>query len=330
MLKAEPAFLIRRENLLAYLQQPLPIVISIHPMNYNQYFQPELSPEYLKFFASSFDNSMRVWNEFFVNIVSPPLTGTTEDSFHAFWDALIVKPVVIGCPDGVYNRNTSRHTSTGLFRPDTSYLLNGACLMRGEEKGPENTEDPAEELVSKLKWSYGDCPYIFGYYATASSVTYCYLYHEENRIKRNDLITCSLKNLEGRMKSFFTGINIGRLLHLLRQNIPATFKEEFVTIHRLDKIIKLEDNEVFVYYSSADPIMYLKSLYEKISVIPFIELLERIDLNKNMVVFRPKGVKYRPRTKKQLIKALCCVLTALKVSIIFHFICFHIVFISKI
>jgi len=123
------------------------------------------------------------------------------------------------------------------------------------------------------------------------------------------------------MKSFFTGINIGRLLHLLRQNIPATFKEEFVTIHRLDKIIKLEDNEVFVYYSSADPIMYLKSLYEKISEIPFIELLERIDLNKNMVIFRPKGIKYKLRTKKQLVKALCCVLTVLNVTSVFHFIC---------
>jgi hypothetical protein len=321
MLKTEPAFLIRRENLLTYLQQPLSNVINIHPMNYNQYFQPELSPMYLKFFASSFDNSVRVWNEFFVNIVNPPQTGTTEDSFHSFWDALIVKPIIIGCPDGVYNRNTSRNTSTGLFRPDISYLIRGACLMRGEEKGPENTENPADELVSKLKWSYGDCPYIFGYYATASNVTYCYLYHEGNTIKRKDLITCSLNSLEGRMKSFLTGINIGRLLHSLRQNIPADFEEEFVTIHRLDKIIKLEDNEVFVYYSSPDPIMYLKKLYEKISGTPFIESLERIDLSKNMVVFSPKGVKYRPRTKKQLVKALFCVLTALNVYIVFHFTC---------
>src|SRR5581483_8939064 len=183
MFREKPTFLISQENLLSFLQRPFPKVINIYPMNYKRYFQSELSPEFLKsFFASSFNASVRVWNEFLVNIVVPPKTGTTEDSFHAFWDALIVKPIVIGCPDGVYNRNTSRHTSTGLFRPDTSYLLNGACLMRGEEKGPENTEDPADELVSKLKWSYGDCPYIFGYYATASSVTYCYLYHEKTEL----------------------------------------------------------------------------------------------------------------------------------------------------
>ncbi len=71
--------------------------------------------------------------------------------------------------------------------------------MREEEKDPENTEDLTDELIFKLKWSYGNCPYIFGYYITASNVIYYYLYHEENSIKRNDLITCSLNNMEVRL-----------------------------------------------------------------------------------------------------------------------------------
>jgi len=87
--------------------------------------------------------------------------------------------------------------------------------MKGEKKGSENTEDPVDELVFKLKWLYRNYSYIFGYYTTASNVIYCYLYHKENSIKRNDLITCSLNNMKGCIKLFLTEINIGQLLHLL-------------------------------------------------------------------------------------------------------------------
>jgi len=322
MLKMIPNFLIHRENLLAYLQRPFLKAIEIHPINYNRYFQPELSTNFLEpFFTSSFNASMRVWNEFLVNISNPPSTGTTEDSFHAFWDALIVKPLIIGCPNGIYNRNTSRHITTGLFRPDTSYLLNGACLMRGEEKGPENTDDPADELISKLTWTYGNCPYIFGYYAITSKVTYCYICYEGNKIERIDLITCSLDSLEGRIKAFLIGINIGRLLPLLRQNIPDSFQEEFIIVHRSNKIVKLGQDKVFKYYPSTNTIMNIKTLYDnKLSEIPFIELLEKVDMNEKVIIFKPKGMKYRPRSKKQLIKALCCVLIALKVQYLLSFI----------
>ncbi|CAI2198079.1 3584_t:CDS:2, partial [Funneliformis geosporum] len=251
----KPEYIPARNNLLNYLQQPYFQPIEIYPTNYDRYFRPELSPEVLnQFFVSSFKASMRVWNEFINNIAYPPLIGTTENSFHAFWDALIIKPIKIGCPKGVHNRNTSHHTSTNQFRPDLSYLVFGACLARGEEKVPENHDDPAVELTSKLTWTYGNCPYIFGYYTVATSVTYCYLYFEEENIKRKDLITCSLDEVEGRIQAFNIGRNIGRLLTLLRQTEGST---------------------------------------------PF-------------VIFTPKGVACKPQSKEQLIKALCCVLTALE------------------
>ncbi len=129
--------------------------------------------------------------------------------------------------------------------------------------------------------------------------------------------------MEGCIKLFLTEINIGWLLHLLWQNIPATFQKEFTIIHWLNKIVKLEDDKVFKYYPLSDAIIYLKTLYKKISETSFIELLEYINMSQNIAVFKLKGIKYRPWMKKQLIKVLCYVLTMLKVSIVFHFIYFH-------
>src|SRR5437763_16248112 len=79
---------------------------------------------------------------------------TTEDSYHALWDMLIVKPLKIGSPNGRHNRNTSLHISTRKLRPGLSYLVQDACLARGEEKGLDTEGDPAEELTEKLIWTY--------------------------------------------------------------------------------------------------------------------------------------------------------------------------------
>ncbi|RHZ80308.1 hypothetical protein Glove_137g78 [Diversispora epigaea] len=106
--------------------------------------------------------SLQLWSKYISFIALPPDTGTTEDSLHAFWDMLVVKPLKIGSPDGKHNRNTS---STRKLRPDLSYLILDACLARGEEKSLDIEGDPAKELIEKLVWTYGQCPYIFGYYA---------------------------------------------------------------------------------------------------------------------------------------------------------------------
>ncbi|RHZ89544.1 hypothetical protein Glove_13g256 [Diversispora epigaea] len=66
-----------------------------------------------------------IWNEFIAYITCSPDTGTTEDSHHAFWDMIVVKPLKIGSPKGKRNRNTSLHTSTRKLRPDLPFW----CMM---------------------------------------------------------------------------------------------------------------------------------------------------------------------------------------------------------
>ncbi|CAJ0887274.1 8488_t:CDS:2 [Entrophospora sp. SA101] len=285
MLKTKPEFIPSCLDLLNYLQQPFAKPIEVNPTLYDFYLRSKLPLETLnQFFVSSDKASSRLWTEYIVHIACPPETSATEDSFHGFWDALIVKPFKIGW----------------------------------EEKGPETNDDPAMELILKLTWTYGNCPYIFGYYAIATRVTYCYLYLEGNSIERKDLLTCLLDKVEGRIQAFNIGRNIGRLLHLLRQTVPEYFQREFVVLHRTSgKVIEFMQNTVVKRYPSVDSVMNLKTLYDEMAKhqVPFIDSLNHVNMEEGstpFMIFLPKGMMCKPRSKEQLIKALCCVLTALK------------------
>ncbi|RHZ81513.1 hypothetical protein Glove_120g217 [Diversispora epigaea] len=325
MLKKPPEFIPLREGLLTYLQQPPVQPIEIHPTDYDRYFRPEISSEILeKFFVSSLKASRRVWSEFITYIVCPPDAGTTEGSLHALWDMIVVKPLKIGSPQGKHNRNASLHTSTRKLRPDLSFLVSDACLARGEEKGPDTEGNPAEELIEKLTWTYGQCPYIFGYYARATTVTYCYLYLEGEQVLRKDLFTYDLNELSGRIQAFIVGINIGRLLPLLRQTLPHYFQREFVILHRSNgKVVELMQKDVIKRYLLKQSVIYAQAIYDAMFNfnVPFVDQLVRVHVNENetiisFMIFSPKGMICKPQSKTQLIKALYCVLTALKVSVV--------------
>src|SRR5438874_7999993 len=121
-------------------------------------------------------------------------------------------------------------------------------------------------------WTYGQCPYIFGYYARSTTVTYCYLYLEGEQVLRKDLLTCDLNELAGRVQAFIVGINIGRLLPLLRQTVPQYFQQEFVILHRSnDKVVELMQNVVVKRYRSIHHVIHIQAIYDNMSnhKIPF-------------------------------------------------------------
>jgi hypothetical protein len=325
MLGAKPDFIPQKSDLLEWLQQPPINPIEIIPSLYEEYFEAKLPSAYLnKIFVSSEKASLQLWSKYITHIALPPDIGTTEDSYHALWDMLIVRPLKIGSPNGRHNRNTSLHTSTRKLRPDLSYLVQDACLARGEEKGLDTEGDPAEELTEKIIWTYGQCPYVFGYHARATTVTYCYLYLEGEQVLRRDLFTCDLNELAGRVQAFIIGINIGRLLPLLRQTIPQYFQQEFAIRHRSNgKVVELMQNVVVKRYCTTQSIIHIRAIYDSIKhKVPFTDRLEHVNDEEGktpFVILSPKGMECRPQSKEQLIKSLCCVLNALKVSIFFSF-----------
>ncbi|CAJ0920942.1 8472_t:CDS:2 [Entrophospora sp. SA101] len=85
---------------------------------------------------------------------------------------------------------SSKYTTTGFIgqnQPDFALFIRNICAVCGEEKGEVEKGDPARELVDKFNnWDYGDIPYLFGYYANATAVTFCVLYiSEKNPININ-------------------------------------------------------------------------------------------------------------------------------------------------
>lgn len=81
-----------------------------------------------------------------ISVINPPTTGNTEDSFQSLWNAPIMKPIKLACPNEKYNQILSSNISTKQLHPDFSFTLDGTCLVRGEEKGPNTDNNPAEEL----------------------------------------------------------------------------------------------------------------------------------------------------------------------------------------
>ncbi|CAI2173557.1 15222_t:CDS:2 [Funneliformis geosporum] len=318
ILKKEPDFIPSPDSLKDWLQQPPNSPIKVKPEIYDAYFRSQVNPIFLnKIFVSSPNASIKLWIEFINGIVTPFQPSFTEDSYHPLWQQAIYNPIKLGCKDGTYNRNSSYNTSTKQLRPDFSFLVSNVCLFRGEEKAPNNAENPANELTSKLIWTYGECPYIFGYYAVGFMVTFCYLRRNRNSVERIDIKTCNLERLDGRIEAFIIGRNIGRLLPLLRKTVPDSL-QEFTIIHRNNgKIVELLQSVVIKRYKSAELVRHIMDLYDKMKLhhIPFIDSLDKVKIEEQSVPFvilSPKGIIYKPQSEKQLVIALHCVLTAVK------------------
>jgi hypothetical protein len=111
-------------------------------------------------------------------VLYPPRTGTTEDSFHQFWDDLINDSVELFCPERVSrDRNTNHFAFSGNLRPDLiGSVRQKWALLRAEEKSPYTAGDPRTELLEKLLWTYHGLPYIFAYFARGANVTLTALY----------------------------------------------------------------------------------------------------------------------------------------------------------
>jgi hypothetical protein len=144
-----------------------------------------------------------------------PATGSTESSYHAYWDCLVTKPISLFSLETLFfDRGTSESSSSKDKRPDKLGMILGLALWHGEEEGPGTEGDPKQELVRKLIWTYGNLPYLLDYYANAAVVTYCVLVHNARQDKSDvvPLITIDLAVPEDRLLASLIGFNISKVL----------------------------------------------------------------------------------------------------------------------
>ena len=93
-------------------------------------------------------------------------SGGTKRFYHAMYDvniSRVLKFILSRATDTKSIRYRNENTSTDLKRPDYGLLLYGHCILRGEEKGDDESGDPRRDLVDKLvRWTYKPLKYILG------------------------------------------------------------------------------------------------------------------------------------------------------------------------
>nr|CAG8590599.1 10567_t:CDS:2 [Entrophospora candida] len=301
----------------------IPVIgpFSIDPTERDKYFVESKSESCTAFFTGLISS-----------LIDTPPTGKTEDSFHSFWDAIISKSLqVFGkysneMPAMDFDRNTSRNTTTGLNRPDFVLLMRNICVIRGEEKGEGGRGEPARELIDKFNtWDYGDTPYLFGYYANTTAVTFCVLYINEkepiniNSQKRKCPDICSerlaefdLNKLTHRFKLMNLIRNICRILPMIINMCPSKELPDFETIIR-DNGTNIEIGyDIKKTFPSEAKVKHLENFYGLMSNYK-IKCIDKLIRSRNNVVhLMPRGKEKKPKNLNELLRAIICILTCLE------------------
>lgn len=114
------------------------------------------------FRVSEVEKARSIRDVFQMIITKTPPTNGSEDAFHSTWDANISEVLQLVLSTRDFVRNSSRNTSTSLKRPDYGFLVKNNCVLRGEEKAPNSSDNPEAELVEKLIYTYHPLTYILG------------------------------------------------------------------------------------------------------------------------------------------------------------------------
>ncbi|CAG8636365.1 9665_t:CDS:2, partial [Funneliformis caledonium] len=75
------------------------------------------------------------------------------------------------------------------------YLISGACPVRGEEKDPDNSKDPAKKLTLKMEWTYDKIEGVYKLSTYAETLADYYLYSGkvyQNYFKKNSMLFTDL------------------------------------------------------------------------------------------------------------------------------------------
>ncbi|CAG8672898.1 5786_t:CDS:2 [Paraglomus brasilianum] len=82
-----------------------------------------------------------------------------------------------------------------------SYNVLSAAIIGNppsNEKAPNNPENPRDELVNKIDWTYDPVPYVIGYYAIGTILTYAAICQPQPRRNKPDVVTILTLDLRER------------------------------------------------------------------------------------------------------------------------------------
>ncbi|CAO2821074.1 unnamed protein product [Amaranthus hypochondriacus] len=256
-------------------------------------------------------------------------TSSTRDSYIALWDDCINRVIAKFCPfEMVFTRKTPYMSSVSKsFRdqwPNLTGMVKNFCLWRGEEtdqlRESQPYIDPSSSITQKISWTYKGIPYILGYYAIGHNVTFCALSppspspssssssQDHTQITRTDLYSLDLSNPSERVKLLIPCWKIGIILASLAEKcIKNNCQSDY---ERQDlgegNIIEMTTNMTTRYYPNTRRWQTTKEIYTVLDqrVIPNVEHMISYEEEELALVFKPRGVKSKPKNMEHLVLAL--------------------------
>ncbi|KAF8576604.1 hypothetical protein K439DRAFT_646707 [Ramaria rubella] len=183
------------------------------------------------------------------------------------------------------------------MRPDFGFLVQNVCVFRGEEKGPENPEDPRAELADKLMWVYNPAEYMLGYYCRGLELTLVAICPpSEGRGKPIilDLASANLRIRRDRIINIRRLINLSTLLKPLSDLVQSA-SGEFQPMERNFSTVEITASCIVKTYTCSDAEARIKHLEGR------------------ALYFAPRGIPVPPKNQADLQDCVICILDALVV-----------------
>ncbi|KAE8672370.1 PTI1-like tyrosine-protein kinase [Hibiscus syriacus] len=251
-------------------------------------------------------------------------TATGRDSFIALWDDCINRVVSKFCSVEmvIIRKPSSLNEPLQDQWPNLTGFVRNFCLWRGEETDQvrEGNLHPSSSLVEKLLWTYTDLPYVLGYYAVGYMVTFCALSRSCDGLTRTDLCSVDLSSPSERLKSLVPCFRIASLLPLLADRCVSaigSYKQfSFSDFERFDlgngSVMEMTPYTVTRSFSNKKKWAAVKEIYDILDHrIPHAEFICRACEKDLVLVFKPRGCRFKPVNCEQLVEALKYVTKAL-------------------
>ncbi|GJJ14384.1 hypothetical protein Clacol_008648 [Clathrus columnatus] len=281
---------------------------------------------------------------FYAAVKSRPPPEGTKDSYHGFWDRNINDIIAAILPDGKMQRNSNRDTATKGLRPDYAFLLNRFCLFRGEEKAPNSTGNPKAELAEKLHWVYDPAPYVLGALIAVFSSVGIYLtttlagYHAigtnvalaailRPRSDKTQAVVYDIARADLRLRKART-LHLRRLINLagILQTLPDIVRNHDAEFEILERFCSSQDNStieivshaVIKTYKDSKRVEHLQNIYALIQDRNVPNTDRPLHTEGSRIILKPRGISRVPKTQRELLGAVACVLETLAVSHSFY------------
>lgn len=312
-----------------YLQEPPPEELRI-PLRKDVYRDLPQGKDLLFTMSTEFLDCRAITYDILSPIIRPTpsltsSTATSRESFIGLWDDCINRIVSKFCSvEMVTIRKPTSTSSTEVLQdqwPNLTGFVRNFCLWRGEETDQlrEGQIDPSNSIVEKLLWTYGDVPYILGYYVVGFLVTFCALSRAQDRIIRTDLQTLDLSSPSDRLKALVPCYRIAGLLPLLADRCFINVNSKtliYSDFERVDNgngnVTEMTPNTATRFFPNRRKWAAVKEIYDFLDHrIPHAEFVHRSSEKDLSLVFKPRGIKIKPANCDQLVEALKYVTKAL-------------------